>query len=101
MPQYEAVFSDGMVATFEADSMKVEDGLVVLEKDDEGTRTTVVAIGSSQLLFIRDTDVDVEVAEEEDDWDEDEDWDDDDDDDDEDEDDVPGLRRLPGTAPQA
>jgi hypothetical protein len=96
MPQFEAVFNDGMVATFEADSMKVEAGLVVLERDDAGASTTVVAIGANQLLFIRDTDVEVEMIEGDvDDWDDDEDWDADDDDDDEDED-APGLRRIPG-----
>lgn len=99
MPQFEAVFADGMVATFDADSMRVADGVVILEKIDGGTASTVVAIGASQLIFVRDTDVDVEVAEADDDWDEDDDGWDEDDDDEEGEDDAdsgpPGLQRAP------
>lgn len=89
MAQFEAVFADGTVATFEADSMKVDHGLVVLERSAGGVSTVVVAIGGSDLVFVRDTDVEVELIEGDDEWDED-DWEDDDDDD---EDDSPGRSR--------
>lgn len=81
MAQFEAVFSDGAIVTFEADSMSVEDGLVILERDAK----TVVVLNAVELLFIRDIDVDVEVADLEEDWDDeddDEEWDNDDDSDD-------------------
>lgn len=81
MAQFEAVFSDGAIVTFEADSMSVADGLVILERDGN----SVVVLNAMELLFIRDIDVDVEVADLEEDWDDeddDEEWDDDDDSDD-------------------
>jgi hypothetical protein len=79
MAQFEAVFSDGAIVTFEADSMTVDDGLVILEREGKKKTETVVVLNAMELLFIRDIDVDVEVADIDD-------WDDDDDDDDWDED---------------
>ena len=79
MAQFEAVFSDGAIVTFEADSMSVADGLVILERDGSAG----VVLNAMELLFIRDIDVDVEVADLEEDWeDDDQEWDDDDDSDD-------------------
>jgi len=95
MPQFEAVFADGMVATFEADSMRVADGVVILEKTEAGATSTVVAIGAGQLVFVRDTDVEVEIMEADDDWDDDDDAWDDDDDDEEEADEPPGIHRAP------
>lgn len=65
MAQYEAVFSDGLVATFEADSMTADHGLVVLGRSAGGKEETVVAIGAGDLLFIRDVTVGVELADDE------------------------------------
>lgn len=65
MAQYEAVFSDGLVATFEADSLSSDDGVVLLKRNTGGKEETVVAIGSGDLLFIRDVTVNVELADDE------------------------------------
>lgn len=65
MAQYEAVFADGLVATFEADEMTADDGLVLLTRKSDGKDQTVVAIGGDELMFIRDVTVNVELANEE------------------------------------
>lgn len=86
MAQFEAVFSDGAIVTFEADSMSVADGLVILERESDTKTEPVVVLNATELLFIRDIDVDVEVADI-DEWDDEDDdysWDDDDDSDDDD-----------------
>ena len=59
MAQFEAVFSDGAIVTFEADSMTVDDGLVILEREGKKKTETVVVLNAMELLFIRDIDVDV------------------------------------------
>jgi hypothetical protein len=87
MGHFEAVFSDGAIVTFEADSLSVDDGLVILEREGKKKTETVVVINAAELLFIRDLDVDVEVTDIDMDWDDeddDSDWDDDDDSDDND-----------------
>jgi hypothetical protein len=63
MATFEAHFSDGLVARFEADTMTIEEGVIVLLKEADGGRTAVAAIGSDELLFIRDTAFEVELEE--------------------------------------
>lgn len=62
MATYEALFRNGMRATFEADAMTIEEGVIVLMRETNGRGTAVAAIGSDELLFIT-----VENAEEDDD----------------------------------
>jgi hypothetical protein len=68
MATYEAVFLDGTIAAFEADSMSVEHGVVVLTRSG----TTACAIGTGELLFMRDVNVPVELNQPEPEWEEDE-----------------------------
>ena len=74
MATFQALFSDGIRATFEADTMVVEEGVIVLMRETANGKTALAAIGSDELLFICDTSMDVEIEEfGEDDEDEDED----------------------------
>lgn len=73
MATYEAIFSDGLRVTFEADRMTIDDGVIVLMREREGPRTVVAAIGPDELLFIRDTSLPVTIELDEEDGDEDED----------------------------
>lgn len=65
MATFEALFSDGLRATFEADTMMVEEGVIVLMQEASDGRTAVAAIGSDELLFIRDTSIPVTLVESE------------------------------------
>jgi hypothetical protein len=67
MATFEALFSDGVRATFEADTMVVEEGVIVLMREGGGGRTTLAAIGSDELLFIYDTSMPVEISVEDED----------------------------------
>ncbi len=73
MPTYEAVYVDGTIAAFEADALSVEHGLIVLHRKNSGAgQEPVCVIGSTELLFIRDTTVGVELTEGESEWEEEE-----------------------------
>lgn len=73
MRTYEAVFADGTIATFEADTMTINTGFITLERtgEDGGPTETVCIISASDLYFIRDTNYGVEITEGGD-WDEEE-----------------------------
>ncbi len=83
MATYEAIFADGLRVTFEADTMTIEEGVIVLMREGEGSRTAVAAIGADELLFIRDTSLPVtlDLGDDEDEEDEDDEEEDEEDED--------------------
>lgn len=72
MATFEAVFADGRRVTFEAETLEVEDGAVVLQAALNGNgQSPVAAVGSVELLYVTDTRARLAEEEPEDDEDDD------------------------------
>lgn len=63
MAEYEALFSEGTKITVQADSMRIESGMVQFEQNVGGHAKTVCLLSVDQLLFVFDTEADVSVEE--------------------------------------
>lgn len=66
MATFHALFSDGLRATFKADTMVIEEGVIVLMGGQGGGPTALAALGADELLFIYEDSMAVEIDESDD-----------------------------------